>query len=422
MSKKIFRETALERLSSPEQLDKMIRVTSPRGWMSLSALCAVVAAVIAWAFFGRIPTTEISKGILVPGGGNPQVVAPSAGRLKSLLVTVGDLVQEGQVVGEIDRKDLEEQLRQGIQTLRDLQERQAKLDAADKVQKDLEESLAHDERGRLDELLESLQQRINRLTDRRDSAEKLREQGVVNKIEVDAINEEIDSTRASMYSARLQIVQLTTKTRTDEAQRVRDSINRQMEIEKVAHANEFLQGSIELYGKIVSRSAGVVVEVRGAVNTAVAAGDPILLLETGGTGKAGGRNELKAVLYVAAGAVNKITKGMEVKLLPSTVKREEHGSMYGSVVSVSSVPTSRGAMVARLNDPNLVDQLIRDIGLPRELEISLTPDTLTPSGYKWTSGRGPPVNISSGTLCTGWVTINEQPPIAFVIPLFKGES
>ncbi len=38
MSQGLFRETSLEKLSSPEQLDALIKVTSPRAWLALAAL------------------------------------------------------------------------------------------------------------------------------------------------------------------------------------------------------------------------------------------------------------------------------------------------------------------------------------------------------------------------------------------------
>ena len=37
----IFRKSVIERLSSPEQLDKMIRITSPLTWLFIVA-CALI--------------------------------------------------------------------------------------------------------------------------------------------------------------------------------------------------------------------------------------------------------------------------------------------------------------------------------------------------------------------------------------------
>ncbi|MEY4095680.1 MAG: hypothetical protein RLZZ53_2879, partial [Acidobacteriota bacterium] len=37
-SEKIFRKVALDRLASPEQLDLLMEVTSPRSWIALVAV------------------------------------------------------------------------------------------------------------------------------------------------------------------------------------------------------------------------------------------------------------------------------------------------------------------------------------------------------------------------------------------------
>jgi HlyD family secretion protein len=46
-------------------------------------------------------------------------------------------------------------------------------------------------------------------------------------------------------------------------------------------------------------------------------------------------------------------------------------------------------------------------------------ESSTPSGYRWTSGRGPDVTITSGTRCTGYVTTRAQRPFELVLPTFE---
>ena len=75
LSKRLFREAALERLSSPEQLDQQLQVTSPKGWIALVAMWVLLAAVIAWSVLGRVYTKEEGQGILVTAGG-PKVPPP----------------------------------------------------------------------------------------------------------------------------------------------------------------------------------------------------------------------------------------------------------------------------------------------------------------------------------------------------------
>ena len=64
-----------------EQLDQQLQVTSPRGWIALTAIWALLAAIIAWSLLGTVPTKEEGEGILVTRGGLKVVEAPGDGRL-----------------------------------------------------------------------------------------------------------------------------------------------------------------------------------------------------------------------------------------------------------------------------------------------------------------------------------------------------
>ena len=59
MSKKnsLFREKALERIKSPEQLDQYLKVTRPRVWVSLFAVLLFFIGLTLWAVTGHIDTT-----------------------------------------------------------------------------------------------------------------------------------------------------------------------------------------------------------------------------------------------------------------------------------------------------------------------------------------------------------------------------
>ena len=43
MQKSLFREEAMDKMSSPDELDRLMRVTDPKGWLALIALLALVA-------------------------------------------------------------------------------------------------------------------------------------------------------------------------------------------------------------------------------------------------------------------------------------------------------------------------------------------------------------------------------------------
>jgi len=101
MQRQIFRKVALERLSSPEQLDQLMQVTTPRGWLALLALIGLIVTVVAWSFSDTIPTEVVGRGILLRGGHVLQIVASSAGQVETISVRVGDSVQQGQMIAMI---------------------------------------------------------------------------------------------------------------------------------------------------------------------------------------------------------------------------------------------------------------------------------------------------------------------------------
>jgi hypothetical protein len=61
----IFRKESLERLSSPEQLDQLMQVVTPRSWIPLATLGTLIGLVVLWAIFGRIPITMVGRGVIV---------------------------------------------------------------------------------------------------------------------------------------------------------------------------------------------------------------------------------------------------------------------------------------------------------------------------------------------------------------------
>lgn len=97
----IFRQIALDRLSSPEQLDHMMRITNPAGWLALLALAVLISAAIVWSIFGSIPTRISGQGILIAPGGISNVISLSGGQITDIYVDVGEIVQAGQVVARV---------------------------------------------------------------------------------------------------------------------------------------------------------------------------------------------------------------------------------------------------------------------------------------------------------------------------------
>lgn len=58
MNRSVFRDKAVDQVSSPEQLNDYIRVTSPGVWIVLVAAALLLAASIIWATLGTVEYTD----------------------------------------------------------------------------------------------------------------------------------------------------------------------------------------------------------------------------------------------------------------------------------------------------------------------------------------------------------------------------
>ncbi|MBZ0277202.1 MAG: hypothetical protein K8I60_13725 [Anaerolineae bacterium] len=55
MQEKLFRKAALENISSPEELDQLMQITNPRGWLALVALLLLLGITTVIGIFAIIP-------------------------------------------------------------------------------------------------------------------------------------------------------------------------------------------------------------------------------------------------------------------------------------------------------------------------------------------------------------------------------
>lgn len=61
---RLFRKVALDRLSSPEQLDQLMQITSPRAWLALIAITILLVTGGLWAVFGNISEEVQANGVV----------------------------------------------------------------------------------------------------------------------------------------------------------------------------------------------------------------------------------------------------------------------------------------------------------------------------------------------------------------------
>lgn len=407
----IFRKVALERLSSPEQLDQLVQVTNPRGWLALGGLGLMLLAALAWGIWGSIPTEAAGEGILIRRGGVSDLVSAGTGQVEEVLVGVGDVIAKGQPVAAIRQEALLRQISDTRAKRADLQRDFAEVQSYAGEQKRLRARDLAQQRANLERSIETLEKDLELLRERMDAERALLADGLITKQAFLTTQQTLNTKRDDLATQRLELNGLELKRLEAEQQ-----LDQQLETRRAAIRDLELELG-ELGAKLAenvnvpSPHAGRVLEVLVDRGDVVNPGVPLLTLEVIS-------EELLAVLFVPASTGKRVRPGMEVRVSPSTVKREEYGSMMGKVAWVAEFPATARGMTRLLGNEALVTKLMEQ-GPLIQVDVALVKDSATPTGYRWSSSRGPDLEISSGTLAAGDVIVKEDRPIRLVIPTLR---
>ena len=409
---RLFRKVALDRLSSPEQLDTMVQVVTLRSWIALAPLVALVLLALVWSIFGSIPTKVSGRAILFQTGGLRDVTAGSAGRITEMKVKIGDTIALGQQVAVLAQPNLDDQIRSAQDRLAELQRQQTELRGQIARAQGLSQSLVVQQRAALERQIVAAQERARVMRERIATQQTLLDQGLITRQtllnsqnELAAAQQEVENARSSLQQANLRRAE-------DEKRAMQELTAVGNQISETRRALSSLQASLTQTSQVVSSHAGRVVELKVGPGTLVVPGNGLVTVES-----EGGGNELEAVIYIPAAEGKRVEQSMQVQIAPSTVKREEYGYMIGSVRFVSDYAASSESMQAVLQNRQIVQELAGATS-PIEVRASLrSGDNI--SGYRWSSEAGPPFKVRAGTLGTAEIVVYRQAPITLVIPLLK---
>lgn len=101
----LYRRKSLEKLSSPEQLDKLIVINSPLVILALAGGAFIIIVTLLWSMIGRVPITEEGQGILLSTGELTSVYSKTQGVIVKSYVSGGDKVEAGDVLYEVKNEE-----------------------------------------------------------------------------------------------------------------------------------------------------------------------------------------------------------------------------------------------------------------------------------------------------------------------------
>lgn len=381
-------------------------------WITLAAIAFGVIVAIGWSFAGEIPTKVKGNCIFATVGGLVELPALAAGRVSEVLIKPGDSVRKGDTLVMIAQPDLDERIRRARSRLEELGSRARNLSILSKRGVELSDDVLRQRGEFLKQQIALAESRVRIAADQRATLLKLQADELVTRRAIDDAEREVRAAEIAVRDLTRQFSDIE-RARTDTLKRESDERSAaELELAEAKRELEALQSEKARSTAVVSAFDGRVIEVKVGKGMLIARETPLVSIERSGGGK------IHVVMFVPATDGKKIQMGAEAHLVPATVRREEHGYVYGKVSFVSDYPATPRALLSVLGS----DELVRDlasVAAPYEIHISLDTEAGAP---RWSRAAAEAPELGSGTLCRGDIIVRRERPIGLAIPALKRET
>jgi HlyD family secretion protein len=409
----LFRGEALKRFNSPEQLDQRINLIPPAMRVMALSLTVLVVAALVWAVLGSVPTLVTGQGVLLADGKPSHTVQPVvSGPVIELLVSRGEHVEEGALIARIEQVSLNTQLASNTARVTMMEHNLARLKQAHEAELAKSDASFVRQQAAAQEQISAGKIRAARLKEILEADEALLQRGLVSRLEVANARAQYDQTMLDVANASARAIQIESS-----AEGKRDSFadverQKQEEIDALKAEGARLQAEVSIGSAVKAPVAGRIEEIRVGRGDFVSPGTVLVTI-----GQAAPHSfEILAVF--GNDMAKRIAPGMDTHIRPVSVRKEEHGSMRGRVLSISELSVSKAELDAILRNSELTNNLMGDSS-PLLAKIEVVIDRKTASGFAWWGGQGPPFAVTRGTRVAVDVHVERRQPIALIIPALR---
>jgi len=222
------------------------------------------------------------------------------------------------------------------------------------------------EREALDRKIEAAKEDIQLAEERVAVEEELLADGLVTRQTLLASRQALNEARSRLDAFQLDPGGLELK-KLEAEQRIEQQIaNRERELQDLDLQLGELEASLDESIRVISPYSGTVFELMVSRGDLIGPGAPILNMELR-------TEELIAALFVPAEFGKQVQRGMEVRVSPANVKREEYGYMLGRVAWVAEFPSTSRGMERLLGNSELVSAMMEQ-GPPVQVDVELMED------------------------------------------------
>lgn len=408
-----FRESAVESAASPDQVNKVAPIASPRLWLLVLAAAAVLAAFGSWAVLGSIPLTVRGTGILIEGTMVVAAESPADGRVAEVRVKAGDMVAQGDVIAMVANPSLEIALQDARAAAARLREQDAALSRAED---DATKALL----GSLDVREREAQQRIDRAAAAAaefsrsvDTKRDLVKQGLLAEADLlGSVNTQLELER--IVSDGRNELRRVAADRADAS--IRHSQERQRRSNAVAEADAAVRQAdarLTLERNVVAPRPGKVLQLLRGAGDLARRGGSVAIISDAGDGL------LRCYAFFPLADGKRVASGMASRVEPSVADRERFGIIRAKVREVEPVVGTRESLSRIINSVEVIEDIERRYGGIVSAVVDLEVDGATPTGLRWTGGTGYPKPLAPGTICEVDVVTEEVAPIHLILPWLR---
>lgn len=413
MAREIFRKAALERMASPERVDRPTQLVGASGWLILICFIATVLFGVIWAGQTMAPVKVRAQGILIDQAGLVELASAQGGLLQSIDIRPGDVLEVGQVVATLSRSELRRELAGAEAKLVDLQDRYDRLNEAHQKRKERESAADNRRLETIQTTSRALLDRLVLLQDRAEKLAPLAERKVVPELRLIEAQIAVSDLEERIAALTEDAQRLRLESAERQSQRDFELLEDRLSIDEQVRTIERLRDQLSEERVVVSTHRGQVVELKVNVGDVLPAGGALATLAPAGEAR-----NLQALMYVPPADGKRILPGMLAEIAPTTVEKEVYGHIEAEVVSVAPLPATPEGMRRVLQNDQLVEQLSLG-GAPIEVRVALKQSETTETGFLWSASDGPVSGVNAGTLLEGKVVIEERALIDLAIPGFS---
>ena len=403
------KESRFKRPALADELDTMMVVVKPKGWLAVYSGLAILLVIILWGFLGKIPIVVSGLALSLSTEGTYVVVAQTEGTVVEILAHEGQVVEKGQVLVRI--VDPVSQLSIVVQ--------EQKIEIAENNLNEMRIKIAHEEKERGEALLkkihseeyalENSQSTLPYLEKDLESKIRLNKEGIISLPDVERARAALRKTQNDIQQLQANIQSLeaeyATAYRPGEIQAAEIAL---FELKKQLERTQLERTFLE----VRSEREGTLLEILVSNGSRVKLGEVVATIELPL------EKEQWLRFYAAVGGEYGVLlkKGLPVQVEVAGVDPKQYGYLLGTIDYVSPYPVSTAEMTASVANAELANFLKGGQEAVYAVSVKLIPDPTTQSGLKWTTRYGPARQISTGTLGIARVVVQEKRPIFYILP------